>query len=149
MPSSIQSLAGAAFSASNSAGPKKLTRKIGSKYPASDAQKCVQKRTLETPKKTWSSGGIQKTSRRTNTVVKARAASASSYFWKRAGTFVESQSRATNRAKENPTTLAAMVPVIESANATGQAQINGAATMKTVPGTPNGCSVAYATTNAR
>jgi hypothetical protein len=48
------------------------------------------------------------------------------------------QSRATSRAKEKPTTLAAIVPVIDSANATGHGQMSGAATMKTVPGTPNG-----------
>ena len=59
------------------------------------------------------------------------------------------QSRATNRANEKPTTLAAIVPVIDRANATGQGQMSGAATMNTVPGTPKGWSSVYATTNAR
>jgi len=40
------------------------------------------------------------------------------------------------------------VPVIESANAMGHGQMSGATMMKTVPGTPNGCSTAYAATNA-
>ncbi len=52
------------------------------------------------------------------------------------------------RANENPTTLAAIVPAIESAKATGHGQINGAAMMKTVPGTPKGWRAAYATMNA-
>ena len=51
-------------------------------------------------------------------------------------------------ANEKPTMLAAMVPVIESANATGHGQMSGAATMNTVPGTPNGWSTAYARTKA-
>lgn len=42
-----------------------------------------------------------------------------------------------------------MVPVIDSANAMGHDQMSGATMMNTVPGTPNGCSAAYAATNAR
>jgi hypothetical protein len=48
------------------------------------------------------------------------------------------RSRATNRAKAKPTTLADMVPTIDSANATGHGQMSGAAMMNTVPGTPKG-----------
>ena len=87
-------------------------------------------------------------SRSRNTVVNARRASASSYFRNRAGILAEIQSRATNRENENPTTLAAIVPAIESKNAIGHGQINGAAMIKTVPGTPNGWSAAYAAMNA-
>ena len=54
------------------------------------------------------------------------------------------QSRATKRAKEKPTTLAARVPIIESAKAMGHGQMSGAARTKTVPGTPKGWSTVYA-----
>ncbi len=47
------------------------------------------------------------------------------------------------------TVAADIVPIIESANAVCHGQMSGAATTKTVPGTPNGCSTVYATMNAR
>src|SRR5262245_54796907 len=106
----------------------------------SEPKKCVQKRTFETPKNEWSTCGIQKTSLRTTTVRKAFRSSDSSYFLSRAGMRAETQSLATKRAKEKPTTLADIVPIIESAKAVCHGQISGAATMKIVPGTPNGCS---------
>ncbi len=86
------------------------------------------------PKNAWSSGGIQKMKRSTTTVTKARCASASLYFMNRSGIRLEIQSRATKRAKENPTTLAASVAIIDSAKATGHGQINAAAKTKIVPG---------------
>ena len=64
-------------------------------YPMSEPQKWVQKRTRETPKKAWRSGGIQKTKRRKNTVAKPRFSSDSLYLVKRFGILREIQSRAT------------------------------------------------------
>jgi hypothetical protein len=59
------------------------------------------------------------------------------------------QSLAMKRANEKPTTLAHIVPIIESAKAVCQSQMSGAATMKIVPGTTNGCSTVYARMNAK
>jgi hypothetical protein len=87
--------------------------------------------------------------RRTKIVANARRASASSYFRKRAGIFVETKSRATKRANAKPTTLAAMLPAIESAHAIGHGQMSGAAIMNATPGKPHGCSSANAATNAK
>ncbi len=117
-------------------------RNSGSRYPRKEPQKCVQKRTFDTPKNAWSSGGIQNTSRIRNTVRNPLRASASSYRRKRAGMLRATHSRATSRAKEKPTMLASIVPVSESAKASGQGQMSGAAMTKTVPGMPKGCSVA-------
>src|SRR5262245_41845819 len=106
----------------------------------SEPKKWVQNPTLETPKKEWSTCGIQRMSRRTTTVWKAFRSTAASYLRSLAGMRAETQSLATKRANEKPTTLADMVPIIDSAKAVCHGQMSGAATMKIVPGTPNGCS---------
>ena len=95
-------LPGSIFIASKRRCPKKLMRKSGIMYPASEPEKWVQKRTLETPKNACRNGGIQKTRRSRKTVVHARRSRAPSYFAKRAGTRVEFRSRATIARTRTP-----------------------------------------------
>src|SRR4051794_34138662 len=82
-------------------------------------------------------------------VLNALRSIAASYLRNPAGIRADTQSGATKRANENPTTLAAIVPAIDTANAVGHGQICGAASTNTVPGTPNGCSTVYATMNTK